>query len=125
MAHVNDTSCCAMAELCNINEGTPKEILRDHHADIFGLNATFVVFTDIMDWRGRARWADDFMRFIHRNKFGKVTRSVSKTNLNSSNNVRVYVWAVANTKLRAYCKKEFRWSADEHDDNDDDAYPYM
>lgn len=135
--HINDTGCCAMKEICGLEDGgTSEELLNDVCASIAGegdcsyysstdRNADklhigdvhgFYVFTGVVAADGyyhagrRPTYGQDFAAYITRNGLGTVTSSVAARNRvnHPDHKVRVWVWAPNAKKLAQWYNRRLK-----------------
>lgn len=110
MLAIEDTSCCGVKELSDINEHeTPSELLETFCKDWFDTDkddpgqGCLVTFTDIVSDKGTM--GPELARFITRKRLGIIKKSATRTNPNSGNSIALWVWAVNKSALKKFWRE--------------------
>lgn len=88
---IGTMNCCGLAEVDGLcDHDTPKEFLQEFCANIaYERSRAFYILTDLT----RHSHGEKLGRYIHRNKLGRVSKSISRKNANTNNFLTVYIWA--------------------------------
>jgi len=100
MAQINkEIECCGINEIDGIDDD-PKDILEEVCYEYFDREhrCAFYFFSDIQDKKNGIQ----LKNFILKNNLGKITPSPTRINPNSSNSLRMWIWAINKKNLRAY-----------------------
>lgn len=98
---LNDTECCGLHEIYNIQRVSADVILLDNEFD--DDSCAFYLFTDTGGSKRSS--GGKLAKFITENKLGIVTASPTKRNPNSQNMLTVWVWAVNRRAFNAWRRK--------------------
>ncbi|MFA6325057.1 MAG: hypothetical protein WCX46_02405 [Candidatus Paceibacterota bacterium] len=107
--NISDTSCCGLDEFQDISdEPNNKEILkkmkRHYHHDSWGESPnsveegnlpTFILFTGVT----KEKYGSNLEKFILKNKYGTITKTKSKLNSNSGNQITAWIWTLNKKNL--------------------------
>lgn len=99
---LNRISCCGVREFCGLQTSTSKEIVEEVAHDMFeeASDYKFVILTDNNDYK----WRDSksFLKFVHKNNLGTVTKTDKAMNPNSGSRIQVFIWKVDITNLKKW-----------------------
>jgi hypothetical protein len=114
MAKVHsDISCCGIKELDDISGYRPETILADICQEWFdNTPRAFMFFSCTTEYVS----GHNLAKYVKENGLGKVFKMPTKLNPNSGNHIRVWMWAVNNSKLKSLAKKK-GWYSQPHWDN--------
>ena len=115
---------CGVSELVGVNDRTPHQVLKaiisecelcpdvkgkardawDYYGEYTPAIPAFLSFSDI--YRESAEGGQALADYIKKNKLGPIVQTTIRTNQNSGNRIRAWIWGPNATKLRAWWKKE-------------------
>ena len=92
--------CCGCREIDGLANRSPKKALQQIYFEAIDredinsndglLNFVFIIFTGVI----KENYAQKFKKYLLDNKLGEVIETKTKTNPNSYNDIRVYVWTI-------------------------------
>lgn len=112
MADINETTCCGLMELYGLSDNTPGNlvlIVANHrfeqanygNKDEYGY--CFVLFTDVSE----KDYGPGLVKYIKKNKLGKVIQTSSKRNPNTGHRIRAWIWEINQAALwKVYRKND-------------------
>ena len=106
---------CGVEQLHDFDDfDTPEKFLINSLRERFddNINFAFVIFSDVLNPK-RKLGGTKFAKYIKDSSLGNVVKTKIKTNPNSGNKIRVWVWEVDRDKLDVWYKTAL---ADEDDD---------
>lgn len=130
MEYCRINECCGIAELDGIRAHNPKEVIRGvaismirelegyeedkeymkrNYGHVQGFDYSeaeyqcpHVFFTDIKD----CKYGKALASYIKKNKLGTVVSTVSRVNIRSGNQLRMWVWTLNKKALKEWYKKQ-------------------
>ena len=95
MIDINKTTCCGLDEIFDLEEET-KPMLLNISERFLDEKTAFYVFSDV----SYSSSGKNLAKMIKKLKLGTITTTKYKTNPNSGNKLKIYVWSVDSKKLR-------------------------
>lgn len=118
MADLEDTSCCGIREIHDLEDSSPETLAQVGEQRYEGNNkCTFITFSDAI----RYRHGEALCSYIRNNGLGKVITSEAKKNPKSGNMIRMYCWTVND---KAFKKWYDKYRSKHEDEDEDDIRPF-
>lgn len=106
---LKDTSCCGLKEIDGLScspEQTVDELCEELFEEpvscfIDNPDMAFILFTDAVKYKN----GQELARFIQKHDLGTVYGARARTNPNSGNKIKAWIWSPNKRKLKAYYRK--------------------
>lgn len=103
MTLLNKLSCCGVSEIDGLQ--SPVKTLKDVCDEYFisEVGRTYVIFTDVF----YSTKGERLVKYIKLNKLGVIYGTKYKTNINSGNMIKLWVWSPHDRNLKKWWKKHY------------------